>query len=87
MFSINMFIFILMVYLFIKIEKPFLCSSIYTVITFLLWIFGGAALAPLLIFTAIRFTLVSFYFWFLYRIERGLFYWIVLLGGAIIVVL
>ncbi len=77
--------------LLIAADKPFLCSGIYTFGIFALGLLsvlsGQAPFLALLIGAAIVFVLSSLYFWLLYRIGEGLWWWIVLILGVVIILL
>jgi hypothetical protein len=54
------------------LEKPLLCSLIYTGFSFLYGILGGYSLVVVLISTGIHFVLSAGYFWFLGKFaEQG----------------
>ena len=74
--------------LLIATDKPFLCSGLYTFALFALGLLsvlsGQATFLALLLGMAIVFVLSSLYFWLLYRIGEGLWWWTVLILGLAI---
>ena len=92
---IQIAIFIMLIRLLITSGRPFLCAGLNTVVMTVSSILGACiSMQPvtsafwiaLLIGTVILFALNSLYFWLLHRIDSGILWWIVLIGGPVVVV-
>ena len=85
---IKIIVLVALIRLLIATDKPLLCAGLYTFVGFalgLLAVIGGQApILALLIVTLIRFGLSSLYFWLLYRIGEGTWWWVVLILGLAI---
>jgi hypothetical protein len=65
-------------------DKPLLCAGIYASIALFFGLIMGNHFLIVLIASGISFALASLYFWLLYRVEGGIMWWVILMGGLAI---
>lgn len=84
MLILNIFILVALIKLLLSTDKPVLCAGIYAGLAFLFSLMtfplGVAVLAG-----AIRFVLAFIYFWLLSKFEGSGLWWLILIGGLLIV--
>ena len=83
-FVLKVLILVGLVRLLVETRRPFLCAGIYALAAVVPPAFTGAPLSGLAVAAALTFVLAAVYFWLLNRLEGGLLWWLVLLGGLAI---
>lgn len=70
--------------LLISWEKPVACAGIYTGVDVVLNLAGGASGVATAITAAITFVYCFCWFWLLDRVEEGLIWWSIVVGGILL---
>ena len=79
---IKLVLLVILVKLLMHIDRPYVCSGIYTGTIFVMGLGLGAPFVASVIASVFRFGLTSLYYWLLYRYEDSpLFWWTILILG------